>query len=104
MNKFYSMVGIGKKAGFIVSGETGCVQAIKKSKCKLMILASDASDNTKDRFISLCRRNNIKLITIGSKADLGNAIGKSFISTAGVIDERFSSTLLEAISKGTTCK
>jgi ribosomal protein L7Ae-like RNA K-turn-binding protein len=98
------MIGIGKKAGFIVSGETGCVQAIKKSKCKLMILASDASDNTKDKFMSLCNKNNIKLITIGSKTDLGSAIGKSLTSTVVVVDDRFSSTLLDVISKGITCK
>jgi len=104
MNKFYSMLGIGKKAGFIISGETGCLQAIKKSKCKLLILASDASDNTKDRFMSLCSKNNIRLIIFGYKAELGSAIGKGLTSIVAVVDDRFSNTLLGVISKGITCK
>lgn len=104
MNKLYSMLGIGKKAGFIISGETGCIQAIKHSKCKSLILAQDASDNTKDRFISLCKKKQIKYYIIGSKSEIGNAIGKSFTSTICIVDNRFSNTILDLIEKGITCK
>jgi len=54
MDSIYSMLGIGRKAGYLTIGETGCIQIIKREKCKLLIVASDASENTKSRFISLC--------------------------------------------------
>ena len=32
MDKFYSMLGLGKKAGYISSGETSCIQDVKKKR------------------------------------------------------------------------
>ncbi|KNF08861.1 ribosomal L7Ae/L30e/S12e/gadd45 family protein [Gottschalkia purinilytica] len=97
MNKLYSMLGIGKKAGFITSGETGCIQNMKKDKCKLLLLASDASDNTKDKFISLCNRKKIKYVIIGKKHELGGSIGKDIAATISITDDSFTKAVLNII-------
>ncbi len=97
MNKVYSLLGLGKKAGYIVAGETGCIQEIKRKKAKLIILAKDTSDNTKDRFDGLCEKHKIKYICFGEKANLGKAIGKELTAVISIRDLKFSNAILNSI-------
>ncbi|WP_066507436.1 L7Ae/L30e/S12e/Gadd45 family ribosomal protein [Abyssisolibacter fermentans] len=92
-NKFYSMLGIGKKAGYIKAGETPCVDSIKKGKGYLLIIAEDASDNTKKKFTNLSDKNNLSYHIVGSKELIGRSIGKELISTIVVCNKQFSSVL-----------
>lgn len=98
------MLGIGKKAGLIVSGEMGCINSLNEGKSKLLILASDASYNTKNKFLGLCDKKNVKYIEIGLKAELGTAIGKGLTSTISANDEAFSKALVKIIDEIITCK
>lgn len=97
IDKFYSMLGIGKKAGYIVLGETGCIQSIKRGKSKLVILASNASDNTKDRIIPLCKKHNVEYYIFGEKEQLGYAVGKSLSSIISITDLKFSHVIKDLI-------
>ncbi|KPU28173.1 hypothetical protein TR13x_02220 [Caloranaerobacter sp. TR13] len=97
MNKFYSLLGLGMKAGYLKSGEMGCEIAIKKRKCRLLIIASDASENTKSKFIKLTRRYGTKYIIYGDKTTLGSSIGKTLISTIAVCDENFSKAIVKLL-------
>ena len=96
-DKFYSMLGIGKKAGYIKAGETPSIDSIKKSKGYMLIIADDASDNTKNKFIKLSKNYNIPYYLLGNKDALGHSIGKELISTIVVCDEQFSKALLKLL-------
>ena len=54
--KIESYLGLARRAGKIVSGYQTCVHTISKGNIKLIIVASDASENTRDRFKNLCSR------------------------------------------------
>lgn len=99
ITKLYSMLGIGKKAGYLVLGETACIQNIKKDKSRLVILSEDASNNTKDRIISLCKNHKIKYYIIGEKQKLGYALGKDLLSIVSVTDFKFANALIDIIIK-----
>lgn len=99
INKLYSMLGIGKKAGLLVLGETGCIQSIKKEKSKLIILSSDATENTKDRILTLCDKHKIKYYIIGEKQELGYALGKNLSSMISITDLKFSQVIADIIEK-----
>ncbi|WP_081580479.1 ribosomal L7Ae/L30e/S12e/Gadd45 family protein [Gottschalkia acidurici] len=64
-----------------------------------MILASDASENTTDRIISLCKKSNIKYVIIGKKEELGNAVGKGLSSIISITDLSFSEAIVNIIDK-----
>lgn len=104
MKKLLSMLGIGKKAGLIVSGEMGCILSLKEGRSKLLIMASDASYNTKSKFQGLCSKKNVKYFEMGLKEDLGMAIGKSLTSVISINDEAFSKALVIIIDEIITCK
>lgn len=98
MDKFYAMLGIGKKAGYISSGETACIQDIKRKKTNLLILAEDSSENTQKSFLKLCEKNNIKYIIVGEKEKLGHSIGKNLTAIISIRDLNFSNAILNIIS------
>lgn len=97
ISKVYSLLGIGKKAGFITYGEEGCKISIKRNKCKLLIIALDSSKNTMEKFIHLCKKNNIKYVIFGDKESLGKAIGKEIIAIISVNNLNFSREILNYI-------
>lgn len=98
MDKFYAMLGIGKKAGYVISGETACIQDIKRKKTSLLILAEDSSDNTKNTFLKLCKNNNIKYTITGDKETLGHAIGKNLTAVISIRNSSFSKAVVDTIS------
>lgn len=93
-DKFYSFMGIIQKSGNLVCGYNNCIFEIRKDKCKLVIIAQDASDNTKDRFISICRSKNVPYIICGKKEELGLSIGKSPKSVMAIKNENMSKVVL----------
>ena len=46
------MLGLCQRAGKLSSGETGCLAAVRDGSAELIIVADDASDNTKKK---ICR-------------------------------------------------
>ncbi|MGO1367932.1 MAG: L7Ae/L30e/S12e/Gadd45 family ribosomal protein [Senegalia sp. (in: firmicutes)] len=95
MNNVLSFIGIGQKANIIKAGEYKSLEAIKFNKAYLIVLAEDASENTKKKFEKASLKNKTEIIMYGNKNILGNALGKEFISVFVVTDKKFSDTLKE---------
>lgn len=88
------------KAGRIVSGEVGCENAVKGGKAKLIIVAADASENTKNKFANSAKFYGVDIIEYGTKTELGYAMGKAERSVAAVTDEGFSAKLIQMYKNG----
>ena len=72
---------------------------IKKNKVKLIIVAEDSSDRTKDKFKKLSESYNIPIIINGEIEDLSKAIGKSNKAILGIEDINLSNEI-QKISNG----
>ena len=83
------MLSLCQKAGKLLSGEFQCEQAIKSGKAKMVIIAKDASDNTKKLFKDKYEFRNIPLYELGSKEQLGHTIGKDQRASLAIIDDNF---------------
>lgn len=66
---------------------------IKKNKVKLIIVAEDSSDRTKDKFKKLSESYNIPIIINGEIEDLSKAIGKSNKAILGIEDINLSNEI-----------
>lgn len=71
-----SMLSLCKRSGSMVSGEVGVEQAIKNKTALLVIIAEDASENTKTKFLNKTKFYNVKVVVYGKKEFLGNCIGQ----------------------------
>ncbi len=99
MNKIYAILGLCQRAGKLVSGETGCEQAIKKGSAKLLLLAEDASANTKKKFQNSAAYYHIPLYTIGKKEDMGAALGKDSRAVLVITEEGFAKSIAKKINQ-----
>lgn len=85
----YSLLGLCQKAGKLVSGEFSCENAVKKMQAKLVLVAEDASSNTKKLFHDKCTYRKICMVEFGSKEELGKAIGKDLRASIAILDAGF---------------
>ena len=53
-SKALSLIGLATKAGKTVSGEFSTEKEVKSKRAALVIVADDASDNTKKKFKNMC--------------------------------------------------
>lgn len=81
------------KAGDVVSGEFMVEKAIREGTARLVIVAEDASANTKKKFSNSCQFYHVAYCEFGDKDMLGNAIGKQFRATLAVTDAGFAKSL-----------
>ncbi len=92
-DKVLSLLGLAQKAGRIKSGAFATTDAVKSGKAWLVIVAKDASDNTKKEFTNMCAFYEVPYWEYGTKDDLGRAIGKDERSSVAVCDEGFAHSL-----------
>lgn len=95
-------MGLAAKAGKIVSGEKGCEISLKKGTIKLVLVAQDASDNTKKRFKDMCQYRGVDIRVFGEKNLLGKHIGKDMRAVVGIQDENFARQLIKLVDNQNT--
>ncbi len=85
-NKVLSTLSISMKAGKIQSGEFAVEKSVKALECSIVLVALDASDNTKKLFRDKCAFYHIPFYIYGTKEELGKAIGKEMRASVAVTD------------------
>ena len=86
VNKAASLLGICRKAKLASSGEFAVTEAVNAGMARLVIIADDASDNTKKLFSDKCSYYDVPMVIFGTKEELGHAIGKDFRASVAVTD------------------
>ncbi|MBR3003808.1 MAG: ribosomal L7Ae/L30e/S12e/Gadd45 family protein [Lachnospiraceae bacterium] len=89
-DRVLSLLGLATRARKCVSGEFSAEQAIKEGQAQLVIIASDASDNTKKHFYDMCNYRNIPVYTYSTREGLGKCTGKAARASVAVTDQGFS--------------
>lgn len=97
-DKTLSMVSLCAKAGKIASGEFMTEQKVKEGRAYLVIVAGDASDNTKKNFKDMCSYYKVPILLYGSKESLGHAIGKEIRASMAVLDEGFAKSIIKKVT------
>ena len=81
------MLGIAAKAGGVASGEFSTEKAVKDGRAWLVIVASDASENTQKHFRDMTTFYEVPMYVYGEKETLGHFIGKEFRASLAVTNE-----------------
>ena len=101
LNRALSMVGLATKAGKTKSGEFQTENAVKDGTAQLVIVAADASDNTKKKFQNMCDFFKVPIYFYGDKDTLGHAMGKQFRASLAILDEGFAKGILKELKSRT---
>ncbi len=93
--KLISLLSLAQKSGKLCAGEYSCEKALQNGNAKLIIIASDASDNTKKKFENKAFFYNVKVLVLADRQSLSQAIGKENRVTLAITDKGFADRLLE---------
>ena len=93
-----SLIGLSMRQGAVESGSFLTEKAIKGGMAKLVIIAEDASDNTKKDFTDMCTYYHVPFCIFGTKDILGHAIGKEFRVVMALTNPGLSEKVSEQIN------
>ncbi len=96
-DKALSMLSIAAKAGKVVSGGFMSEKAIQEGSACLVIIASDASNNTKKKFTDKCTYYKVPCRVYGKSDVLGQRIGKQNRTTVAVTDTGLANQIISKI-------
>ena len=91
--KIYQSLGLAKRAGKIVVGETQVVQAIRQQKAKLIILATDTAATTRKKIIDKSTFYKVPYREYGTRGQIGKSIGNDENVVIALIDVNFANMI-----------
>ena len=96
-NKVLSLLGLAMRGHNLVSGEFQTVESVKTGSAMLVIIAEDASGNTKKLFKDKCSFYEVPVYEFGTKESLGRAIGKDIRSSLAVCDAGLADAIIKQL-------
>lgn len=99
-DRVISMISIAAKGRNLVSGEFAVEKAVKCGKAYLVVVAEDASDNTKKQFRNMCEFYEVPMVVYGNKDTLGHFIGTQMRANIAITDEGIANSILKSVHNG----
>lgn len=97
VKKVCSLIGLAKRAGFAQGGEFLAEKAVKGGKSALLIVAGDASDNTKKKFSDMCSYYETPYYVFSDKDSLGHSIGTEFRASVTINNAGMAKKIIEIL-------
>jgi predicted RNA-binding protein YlxR (DUF448 family)/ribosomal protein L7Ae-like RNA K-turn-binding protein len=89
---------LARKAGVLVSGYVSLHNALARAKVVCLVLAEDIAVSRANEYRSWCTQDNIPCITLFSKEELGQLIGRSDRSAVGLTESHFCKQIYTAVA------
>lgn len=94
MDKTLSLLGLMRRANAIAIGETATGNAARSGEAKLIVIASDASENARKRASGFAYGKKLEIVTLPyTKDEISAATGRPGCSMAAVCDKGFADAL-----------
>jgi ribosomal protein L7Ae-like RNA K-turn-binding protein len=88
------LLGMSARAGAVVPGTGRVREAARGGSLRLAVLATDASENSRDKLVPLLEATGIPHVFRYDRNELGTAVGRSPLSAVGILDEGLADRLL----------
>ncbi len=96
-DKVLSTLSLAKKAGQLESGALSTKKAVQEKRARLVIVAGDASENTKKEMKNMTAFYGIPIYFYSGKDDLGRSIGKEYRSMVAITHPGFADSVEEQL-------
>lgn len=83
------MLSLARRAGKLISGEDTVLMSLRDKTCALVIIAADASENTKKKISARAAGSNVECIVTASRQELSSAVGLYNRAVFAVTDSGF---------------
>lgn len=96
----YRFLGLGQRAGYMLSGSQQLRDGLKNRKGKLLIITEDTSERTRKELTAMAERYCIEWRLFGNKDDLGRALGKGVRTAVLITDGGFGRAVRSRLDAG----
>lgn len=96
-SKLESYFGFARKSGNLAAGYDTCIQLMKKGRVRLLILAEDASDKTREKFLKLAERHKVQAYVYGTADELFLMTGMRNRYIYAITDNNFAKAIAKEI-------
>ena len=97
--KTLNLLGLMRKANAIAVGETNTGGAVRAGKAKLLLLASDASDNARSRARGFTHGRDVVTVTLPfTKDEIAAHVGVSSCAMAAITDIGFANAIMKSLA------
>ena len=97
--KIESYLGFAARSRNLVTGYNTCIMAMQKRKLKLLILASDLSENSIEKLVKEAEKTSTSYKIYGSVEGLSHITGNDNKGVFGVTDRNFADIISQEIDK-----
>ncbi|MCI9166943.1 MAG: 50S ribosomal protein L7ae [Dorea sp.] len=97
-DKVLSLISLATKAGKTASGEFSTEKEVKSGRAAAVVVARDASDNTKKKFKNMCDFYQVPIYFYADKDTLGHAMGREFRASLAILDTGFAKGMKKAMN------
>lgn len=97
--KVDSYLGFAKKSGQLVTGTQTCGINIDKGKLKLLIIAEDTAEGSKEKMIRQARQKGLEYRVYGKRDELSHLVGSEGSCIFGIKDGNFAEVIVREIDE-----
>ncbi len=98
-SKVESYMGFAAKARKLATGYNTCLFMMEKKKLRLLILAEDLSENSKEKMINAAKQYKLPYRVYGEIEDLSHMTGTEGKGIFGLTDDNFAKVILSEIDR-----
>lgn len=98
-SKVESYMGFAAKARKLATGYNTCLFMMEKKKLRLLILAEDLSENSKEKMINAAKQYKLPYRVYGKIEDLSHMTGTEGKGIFGLTDDNFGKVILSEIDR-----
>jgi ribosomal protein L7Ae-like RNA K-turn-binding protein len=92
-DKVFSLLGLCRRAGRLAWGEEKSLKSIREKRAHLVLLAVDASGNTRKRIMDKCVFYSIAYVSFSTLSELGAVTGADARAVVSVLDKGFAAAI-----------
>ncbi len=93
------LLGLAARAGAILPGTERVREAARAGDARLVVVAGDASGNTRDKLIPLLQARRVPYALACDRARLGEAVGRAPLGAVAVVDPSFAARLRQLLGE-----
>lgn len=92
-----SLLSLCQRAGKLISGEDSVLAYIQSGEAELVIIAEDASENTRYKFLNKTQYYKKNAVVVGNREELSQAIGKFNRTVFAIVDKNFAERIFKEL-------
>lgn len=97
--KILQLLGLATRARKVITGEELVVSEVRSGKARLVMVAEDASQNTKKKLRDKCHTYKIDFREFSNRYELGHAIGKEQRVVIAIMDSGFAKKMVSLLDE-----